>query len=62
MPHYRIHGILDGYKGAKTGKTYHATRGALIEAPEGEFKNLAPGSYSLHKAPPTDQEAGDNNE
>ena len=49
--HYRIHIPLNGYKGAKTDKVYHATREALIDAPEGEFKNLPGGSYSVHKAP-----------
>ena len=47
MKHYQIHVPLDGYEGAKTGKEYHATREAVIEAPEGEFKNLGSDEYSL---------------
>ena len=43
-----MHTVVSGYVGAKTGKTYHATATALIEAPAGEFKGLKRGSYSLY--------------
>ena len=51
MPLYRIHEVVSGYTGAKTGKVYHVTPTALIEAPKGEFKNLPAGAYSLYRAP-----------
>lgn len=44
---YEILIALPGYAGAKTGRVYHTTPGAVIEAPEGEFKNLKQGQYRL---------------
>ena len=44
MAVYRIHTILDEYEGQKTGRVRSCTRGARIEAPEGEFSDLQPGS------------------
>jgi hypothetical protein len=44
MAVYRIHVPLQDFEGAKTGKTYTCTRDATYRAPEGEFKDLAPGA------------------
>jgi hypothetical protein len=44
MARYRIHIPLQDFEGAKTGKTYTCTRGATFKSPEGEFKELTPGT------------------
>lgn len=43
MAVYRIHTTLDRHEGQKTGRVRSCTRGARIEAPEGEFSDLQPG-------------------
>jgi len=44
MARYRIHVPLQGFDGAKSGRTYTCSRGATFEAPEGDFKALKAGS------------------
>lgn len=43
---YRIHVPLQDFEGAKSGRAHTCTRETLIEAPEGEFKELPRGAYS----------------
>ena len=43
MKRYRIHTYLDGFEGAKSGRIYRCTRGAIYDAPEGEFKEMKAG-------------------
>jgi hypothetical protein len=43
MAAYRIHIVLEEHEGQKTGRVRSCTRGTRIEAPEGEFADLAPG-------------------
>ena len=43
MAIYRLHIPLDDHEGQKSGQTRSCTRGARIEAPEGEFGDLVPG-------------------
>lgn len=57
MKHYKIHVALSGYIGAKTGTEYHCTAGAVIEAEEGEFKDLPQEQYSLFGSDADGQEA-----
>lgn len=40
---YVIHRSLTRHTGQKTGKIRSCTSGAVIEAPPGEFSDLAPG-------------------
>lgn len=52
MARYRIHTSLTRHTGQKTGTVRSCTRGALIEAPPGEFSDLAPGhDYSRVDSP-----------
>lgn len=44
---YQIHTSLQDFEGAKSGRLYTCTRGAIYEAPQGEFKTLSSGAYSL---------------
>ena len=43
MARFRIHTSLTRHTGQKTGKVRSCTPGALIDAPPGEFADLAPG-------------------
>lgn len=44
---YRIHTSLQDFEGAKSGRFYTCTTGAIYTAPEGDFKELPRGAYSL---------------
>jgi len=66
MARFRIHTSLTRHTGQKTGTVRSCTTGALIEAPPGEFADLAPGhDYSRVDRPasaPTEdttEDAGD---
>ncbi len=66
---YRIHIPLWRFEGAKSGRRYNCTPGALIEAPEGEFKTLAAGRECSRidasrddRPPTTDDEQPDDGE
>ena len=54
MPRYKINIPLSGHTGAKTGRTYTCTRGAIYTAPEGEFKDLAAGHHYSRLDPPAE--------
>jgi hypothetical protein len=44
MAVYRIHTTLTEHTGQKTGRVRSCTPGVRIEAPEGEFSDLTPGT------------------
>jgi hypothetical protein len=56
---YRIHRSLQDFEGAKSGRLYTCTRGAIYEAPQGEFKALGSGAYSLLPTGGGDDTTGD---
>lgn len=60
MPnYYRIHRSLTRHTGQKTGKVRSCTSGALIEAPAGEFADLAPGHDYTRVDRPTPEASDD---